>query len=200
MFFQSFYFLFFIFLKPILPTETKFKEVLSPLETARINIKNFGSTNNAVKITQLNKNNAKIWEPLWYVDYLGRGTQIEITDNHAIFNIKCINDGKLSIVLLGLDRKGKNNKRIPIWIDYTKCLVNGRNILHENPTKVWHDKTFKYELDVKNNEEIKLEIAWKIHDFTDNEIVEYIDNFLKDMSLTEKEKRKLLMKIKKKII
>lgn len=46
-------FLFFIFLKPILPTETKFKEVLSPLETARINIKNFGSTNNAVKITQL---------------------------------------------------------------------------------------------------------------------------------------------------
>ncbi len=72
--------------------------------------------------------------------------------------------------------------------------------MHENPTKVWHDKTFKYELDVKNNEEIKLEIAWKIHDFTDNEIVEYIDNFLKDMSLTEKEKRKLLMKIKKKII
>lgn len=62
-------FLFFIFLKPILPTETKFKEVLSPLETARINIKNFGSTNNAVKITQLNKNNAKIWEPLWYVDF-----------------------------------------------------------------------------------------------------------------------------------
>lgn len=184
-----------IFLKSVLP-ESNVKKAIMFLKTARIDIKNFGKENNAVKVTQIRKNNARIWNPEWFKNDKGQGIQVEIVDNHATFLIKCINDGKLLIRLQGIDYRD-NDKRLPIWIDYTECLVNGKSVLNENPTIVWHDKNFKYEIEVKNNEEIKLELRWKNHSYSNDEINEYIDSVLRKFLITEKEKKRLIKIISK---
>lgn len=191
--------LFFVFLKPILP-ENNSTKIITLLKTARINIKNLGLPNNAVQITQLNKNNARIWEPKWYADKLGKGIQIEIADNQATFRIKCINNGNLLINLLGIDYTN-NNQRHPIWIKYTKCLVNGKNILDTFPTNAWHDNNFKYEINVKDNEELLLEINWDIYNFTEKELNELIDIFsIKEKKIINEKERKIIKNRIKKII
>ena len=186
--------LFFIFLKPILP-KSNFEKVLKPLKTARIDIKNLGRVDNEVLIKKIKNKKLIFWQPKWFKNERGQGTQIEVYGNHAIFKVTCINEGKLLIQLLGMDCKNKNEKRYPVWINYTKCLVNGKNILNEVPTVVWHDERFKYEFDVKNNEEITIELEWKIHNLTTNELEKHIDSILKDSFITEKEKNKLIKKI-----
>ena len=168
------------------------KKIISTLQIARIDIKNFGKENNAVKVTQLGNNNAKIWDPKWFKNGQGQGTQIEIADRRAIFKIKCVNDGKLQISLRGVDRRNNEGKRYPIWIDYTSCKVNGKNILNASVVSAWHDKSIKHEINVKNNDEILLEIKWKIHNLTNSEIEDYINSILKDSFITEKEKNKLI--------
>ena len=186
--------LFFIFLKPILP-KSNFEKVLKPLKTARIDIKNLGRVDNEVLIKKIKNKKLIFWQPKWFKNERGQGTQIEVYGNHAIFKVTCINEGKLLIQLLGMDCKNKNEKRYPVWINYTKCLVNGKNILNEVPTVVWHDERFKYEFNVKNNEEITIELEWKIHNLTTNELEKHIDSILKDSFITEKERNKLVKKI-----
>lgn len=186
--------LFFIFLKPILP-KSNFEKILTPLKTARIDIKNLGSANNEVSIKKIKNKKLIFWQPKWFKNEKGQGTQIEVYGNHAKFKITCINDGRLLIQLLGMDCQNKKGKRYPVWINYTKCLVNGKNILNEVPTVVWHDERFKYEFNVKNNEEITIELEWKIHNLTTNELEKHIDSILKDSFITEKERNKLVKKI-----
>ena len=188
--------LFFIFLKPILP-KSNFEKVLKPLKTARIDIKNLGRVDNEVLIKKIKNKKLIFWQPKWFKNERGQGTQIEVYGNHAIFKVTCINEGKLLIQLLGMDCKNKNEKRYPVWINYTKCLVNGKNILNEVPTVVWHDKRFKYEFNVKNNEEVILELEWEIHNFTNSEIEEHIDSIFKASFITKKEKNKFIKKILK---
>lgn len=192
--------LFLVFLKPILPKntfETKLQKTISPLQTARIDIKNFGNENNAVKILKIkNKKNTVVSTPNWFKNEQGQGTKIETVGKNVIFKIKCINDGELSIQLTGLNKSNKDGKRYPIWIDYTLCEINGKNILKDDVTKVWHDKRFTYKIDVKNNDEVILKLKWNIHDYSEEELNDYIDVIFLD-SISVKDKSKLAKKLGK---
>lgn len=73
-------------------------------------------------------------------------------------------DGQIDLVLRGVDIRDPSNrsKKIPYWIDYTKLVVNGE-IIFNKLTSVWHDKPFRYNLDAKAGEEIKIQTEWIPH-------------------------------------
>lgn len=73
-------------------------------------------------------------------------------------------DGQINLALRGLDiRKSYDrSKRIPYWIDYTKFAVN-EEIIFDKLTPIWHDKPYKYNVDVKAGEEFKIEVEWLPH-------------------------------------
>lgn len=73
-------------------------------------------------------------------------------------------DSQIQLLLRGMDIRnpGDKSKRIPYWIDYTKFTVNGKVIFDElKPT--CHDKPYSYTLDVKADEEIKVQTEWQPH-------------------------------------
>ena len=72
--------------------------------------------------------------------------------------------GQILIRLSGpfIPDKMEPNKLIPYWIDYTKLTVNDETIL-DTLTPVWHDKPYRHFIDVKANEEIKIQVEWLPH-------------------------------------
>ena len=77
---------------------------------------------------------------------------------------KATADGQINLDLRGLDVRNPEDKskRIPYWIDYTKLVVNGE-VLFDELTPVWHNKPFRYKLNVKADEEIKIKMEWLPH-------------------------------------
>ena len=77
---------------------------------------------------------------------------------------KATADGQINLDLRGLDVRNPEDrsKKIPYWIDYTKLTVNGE-VLFDELTPVWHNKPFRYKLDVKASEEIKIQVEWQPH-------------------------------------
>ena len=73
-------------------------------------------------------------------------------------------DGQINLDLRGLDVRNPEDrsKKIPYWIDYTKLSVNGE-VIFEERLPIWHNKPFRYKLDVKADEEIKIAVEWQPH-------------------------------------
>ena len=126
--------------------------------TARIDIKNNGNSKNNIEIIKNSDIYAKIKRPDWYKNEKGIGTQIESQNKSINLKIKCVNDGKLDIILKGVFYKCEGDKK-PIFIKYTKFEVNGQPIL-KKPVVTWHDEPFIHNMNVKNKEIIKLFVQW----------------------------------------
>lgn len=125
--------------------------------TARIDIKNFGED---ADIIILNNNlNSEFKRPSWFNDEDGNGYVIESCEGSLDLKIKCVNDGELKIWLRGIDIRDKNNKRFPVYIDYTNFSVNGKNIFNDS-TLIWHDAAFMFSKDVFDSEELDIHIEW----------------------------------------
>lgn len=98
-----------------------------------------------------------ISKPHWLSDFYS-GFIITNKNNSIDFKIRCVGDGDLDIKLRGVDRKYKK-QRIPIYINYTKFLVNDKSVM-ENNNVVFHDKPFIHSKKVKNGEIIKIHVEW----------------------------------------
>ena len=138
---------------------TDLSNALKKFHTARIDIKNFGTENNAVKVLYNSDINSKEYSPLWFKTNNGEGLIIESDQCIIDLKIKCVNDGELKICLRGLDVRDKNNQRIPIYIDYTSLIVNEKNIIKSNKL-IWHDQPYIFKKDVENSEIINIHIKW----------------------------------------
>ncbi|MGN1362792.1 MAG: glycosyltransferase [Methanobrevibacter sp.] len=135
----------------------KINDLISTYNTARIDIKNLGNEINYIEFIE--KDNLDIKEPNWFKDKKGIGYVIESSQNSLDLKFKCIGDGKINIKLKGPDKRDKNNNRFPIYIDYTKFIVNNKNIINKNKL-IYHDKPYIYKKNVKNGETIKLHVEW----------------------------------------
>ena len=83
-----------------------------------------------------------------------------------------MNDGVLSLSFKGPDKQ-YNSVRIPIWIDYKSIKIDGKEILSE-PVSTWHDRPYKYEMSVKNGQEIIVEVEQKYHEYQRDELKDII--------------------------
>ncbi|MBD3878632.1 MAG: glycosyltransferase [Quinella sp. 1Q5] len=73
-------------------------------------------------------------------------------------------DGQFRMWLRGMDIRSPedNSKRIPYWIDYTNLTINEKT-LFDKPISVCHDKPYRYKRDVKEGEELKIQVKWFPH-------------------------------------
>lgn len=135
----------------------KFKNFL----TARIDVKL--EAEGDFQILNISDDKATIWKPAWFQKD-GTGYQIQSYAGKLAFVAKAAVDGRIRLNLLGLYMRNPKNtsKRIPYWIDYTKLIVNGKEILN-TLTPVWHDKPYIYNIDAKANEELKIQVEWLPH-------------------------------------
>ena len=131
---------------------------------ARIDIKLISKTSGGeFQILSVSDGNAKILKPEWFQKN-GIGYVIKSYVGKLKFVAKTSVDGQIQLRLKASDvRDAKDkSKRIPCWIDYTTLIANGK-IIFNTLTPAWHDKSYGYDIDVKTDEEITIEVEWQPH-------------------------------------
>lgn len=127
----------------------------------RIDIKNAGKRGNALTILENSDPDSEVDTPQWFNDELGIGWVIESTKGEIDLKIQMLNDGELTIYLRGYDFRDINNKRVPIYIDYTKFIINDQCIF-DSRVSVSEAKLYKYiKKDVKKDEIFDLHFEWE---------------------------------------
>lgn len=134
---------------------------LNKYNTARIDIKNSGISSNNVLVIDSSDSDMLQGYPLWFEKEYGegKGIVIESQKNFLDLTIKCMGNGDLNLILRSIDFKIKG-KRIPIYIKYTKCMVNGINIIDED-IFVSCDEPFNFKLPVKHGDYVTLKLFWE---------------------------------------
>ena len=129
--------------------------------TARIDLKNCGESDNNLIILENSDSDSVVYCPKWYKNYEGIGTVITSKKGCIDLKIKCVNEGILKIGLRGIDFKDSKNTRVPIYIDYTKFLINGHTIF-DSRLSICHDMPYSYSRDnVKNDDIFDIHIEWE---------------------------------------
>ena len=126
--------------------------------TSRIDIKNNG-LNNFVEVNKKDSFASFVY-PSWFKNDEGQGLMIHSSAGKINFTIKCVNDGKLVILLRGKEVKDEYDKRLPVYVQYTSFKINNMNITQKKFVAS-HDKPFKFEKKVKNGEELNIEVEWE---------------------------------------
>ena len=139
--------------------KSKVADLLIKYNSARIDVKNYGSLDNKIKLVDENFHLARIYFPEWFKSDEGEGMIIESEKNSINFRFECINDGILKIFLRGPDIYDKNQVRFPVYIDFTNLTINDELIFDENKL-VWHDCPYIFEKEVKNSEIIDIHVNW----------------------------------------
>ncbi|MBD3879960.1 MAG: hypothetical protein SR1Q5_09850 [Quinella sp. 1Q5] len=130
--------------------------------TARIDVKLI-TTEGKFQILSVADDRASISKPSWFQKN-GIGYLICSYAGELNFTAKATVDGQINLNLLGQDIRTPEDKtkRIPYWIDYTKLTINGKTIF-DTLTPAWHNEPYRYSMDVKADEEIKIHIEWQPH-------------------------------------
>ena len=155
-----------------------FQLIFSALTSYRIDIKNSGIESNAVELSFAD---GKVTEPSWYTNSQGIGKILQGNGMVNTIKIKAINDGILHISFLGQYRSYKG-QLIPIWINYKSIKIDGKEILFA-PIETWHNEPFKYEMPVKDGQEIYLEFEQQYHKYIEDElktIIQKCDQYKED--------------------
>ena len=135
-------------------------EQIRKYETARIDVKNFGTEENNVVITGCSDEMVQIQKPAWFKNEQGAGIVIQSSNKHVELEMKCIGNGTLHISLRGIDFRDKNNERIPVWIEFTGLSMDNDCIFNSSQI-VWHDKPFVYKREVSDGQIIKVSAEWQ---------------------------------------
>lgn len=120
---------------------------------ARVDIKNFGTSENSVEFLEYGKN-ITVFYPAWYKDNKGRGSKIETEAKTVNIMFKCISKGEINIILKGVDFRDffSKNKRIPIYTNFKEFIVNDELI--EEDSLNWHNKAYAFKKACENEEVI----------------------------------------------
>lgn len=132
---------------------------LKMYNTARIDVKNYGSNDNKIRLVQERLSLSEIHFPKWFKSDEGEGMVIESVNGCIDFSFECINDGLLKIFLRGIDIHDENLSRFPVYIDFINLRVNNELIFKES-NLVWHDDPYIFEKEVKNSEIIDIHVEW----------------------------------------
>ena len=134
-------------------------ELLKIYNSARIDIKNYGSINNKICLIEKEFPLTRIYFPDWFKSNKGEGIVISSEKGNIDFKFKCVNDGLLRIFLRGPYSHDKNGIRFPIYIDFINFMVNDESIFRESKL-VWHDEPYIFEKKVKHSEIIEIHVEW----------------------------------------
>lgn len=137
-----------------------YEKVINVLSNSRIDVKNMGNPDNMVEIVDCDDSFCDISNPPWLRDSNGIGTVLNSVQEHMDFSFKCINDGKLMLSFKGVDYRDKSGNRIPVYIDYSEIVVDGKNVVNGSRVS-WHDDPFDYYMDVKDGQKVNVRVKWQ---------------------------------------
>ena len=142
------------------------KQTMDFFETARIDLKNSGTAQNSLQVV-LSDTNGLDSCPAWYTNQSGVGHMVTSSAGSITLNLLCQGDGTLDIFLRGLDKRRLNDykQRLPLWIDYTTFVINGKAVF-DSTMPVWHDKPFHYSQKVEDGEKLTITLKWQPHGYT----------------------------------
>ena len=146
----------------------QFQAICCQLKSIRIDIKNFGNTNNAIKI----ETSAKVFEPEWFSNVQGKGQVVSANKKIQNITIKAIQNGKLRLDFKG-SYKNIDGKNYPLWIDYKSIKINGKEQLTA-PVATWHDKPYRFEMPVKDGQVVTVEVLQQYHQYAKDELQDVI--------------------------
>jgi lipopolysaccharide biosynthesis glycosyltransferase len=157
-------------------------------ETARIDIKNFGTEDNSVTIEQCSDEAIQVESPVWLKDSQGTGLVIHSVEGKMELETRSIGAGNVRIQVRGKSCLDNDGKRYPVWI-YVTCLrVDGKE-LFTSPHFVCYNKPFVHNLNVKDGQIVKIYIEWR----------SAVDILAKHFEKGEAETAKKLVMVQKKI-
>lgn len=145
------------------------KQIYKQLSSFRIDAKNFGTADNTLAVIAPK---TKVSTPAWFANAQGKGIMIEGAELKQSISLKAIKSGKLQLTFKGSDRRA-NNVRYPLWIDYKSIKIDGKEIL-SSPVATWHDKPFKYEMPVKDEQVVKIAFEQQPHQYAKSELKDVI--------------------------
>jgi len=133
-----------------------------PFITARIDIKLLTAEGD-FQIVSVSDRKAAMLKPSWF-NIGGIGYEIHSFAGKLEIVAKPTVNGQVILNLRGMwvPNLEDKSKLIPYWIDYTKLIVNDR-IIFDTLTPAWHNKPYVYNMAVKADEEIKIQMEWLPH-------------------------------------
>ena len=138
--------------------------MFEPHITARIDFKLIPKSGDGdFQILSISDDNAGTIKPPW-LNKDGIGYMIHSFAGKLKIVAKATADGRIRLELKGKDVRILDNraKRIPYWIDYTSLTLNDKTIF-DKPTPAWHNKPYRYNMNVKAGDEITVEVEWLPH-------------------------------------
>lgn len=137
----------------------------------KINIRNVKTPKNNIELLN-NSSKINVSTPAWFTNDKGIGSVLISQNYKDSFKVKAIGNGNLSFKFMGIDKRF-NNEKIPLYVNYQSIKINGKEILDE-PITAWHDKAFTYEMKVKDDEIIDVEVIKSPYPYTKNELKDLI--------------------------
>ena len=162
---------------PIIGVSTRFADDV--FRTVRIDIKNVNVNNNDSDISILMERNRSVTvrKPAWYHNK-GVGYSIEAClDGTLDFSVVCLDEGEFTLFLRGLDISDKQKKRINVFIDYKKLIINGEEII-SRLTPISHDSFFVYKIPSKKGQAFSIRVEWERHLYSAQEYLDIIKSQL----------------------
>lgn len=140
-------------------------EILDLLNSARVDIKDFGAETNDIEIISCSDNDYYTEVPHWWIDARGKGKVVQSTKGELEIEFKCIGDGKLYLKIMGPHMKDNDENVLSIKTDiicFTLIKVeNGKPIISENSAfTVDSRRPRKYEISCVDGEVFDLKVKW----------------------------------------
>lgn len=132
-------------------------EKLNKYNTARVDVKLEGGRDNDLYILNID-DTALVSRPSWLNNETGPGLVMVNDTNSMSIKIRCKGDGEVIVRLRAVDFKYAG-KRLPIYIIYTKVLINGEIIINKNRL-TWHNDPIIFKKSVQDNEIINIEVEY----------------------------------------
>ena len=128
------------------------------LEYIRVDIENRGADVNNVDIVEISDPDAKITEPEWLCKN-GHGHMVKSIKGTLDMKLKCTGCGELVITLRGMNFETPDGNKLPIWIDYTKFVVDDK-VIFDGIKPIWHDKFYRFTIEAEDGKVITVHIEW----------------------------------------
>ena len=132
--------------------------VLKSLTTARLDIKNEGSSENDVEVLDISDAAAKVEAPAW-MRKNGNGRIITGKKGTLELKLKCKGDGRLVIALRGRNVKSADKHRIPVWVSYTRLVIDEK-VIFGTISPAWHDRPMRFAVNVKDGQIVHVQVKW----------------------------------------
>lgn len=155
---------------PLKKTPCDFSNIINVITSFRIDAKFISKNSSNLKIDAENLN---ISLQNWLNNMEGISYTIEGCLLKQKIKLTPQGYGVLILSFRGICRKN-NNKDIPIYADYKSIKIDGKEILN-HPISTWHNKPYSHQIEVKENQEIIVEVECSPHRYLRKDIEEIVE-------------------------